>query len=193
MKIEGRLLLFNVENADGSRISSDCKIDIPEKVPIVKDFNTRDPNNCIGSASVLKDEKGLIFTGNIPDDFDTNDYPGCGGYYTGVTYLNTTLVSMQLRCVGLVKKAVNSAYKYVKGEENKVNNMYKPNDRCTNFEVRAKGDGVLEMIKLNCDICSIDKLTCGVYAAYNKAKTYSVSFKFDKEKKDENNNLYKER
>lgn len=71
--------------------------------------------------------------------------------------------------------------------------MHKPNDRCTNFEVRAKGDGVLEMIKLNCDICSIDKLTCGIYDAYNKGKTYSVSFKFDKEKKDENNNLYKER
>ena len=118
MKIEGRLLLFNVENADGSRISSDCKIDIPEKVPIVKDLNTRDPNNCIGSASVSIDERGLIFTGNIPDDFDTDDYPGCGGYYTGVTYLNTTLVSMQLRCVGKKKKAVNSAYKYVKGEKN---------------------------------------------------------------------------
>ena len=119
MKIEGRLLLFDVENADGSRISSDCKIDIPEKVPIIKDLiNTRDPNNCIGSASVSIDEKGLIFTGDIPDDFDTNDYPGCGGYYTGVTYLNTTLVSMRLRCVGLVKKAVNSAYKYVKGEKN---------------------------------------------------------------------------
>lgn len=118
MKIEGRLLLFDVENADGSRISPDCKIDIPEKVPIVKDFNMSDPNSCIGSASVSKDEKGLIFTGNIPDDFDTDDYPGCGGYYTGVTYLNTTLVSMRLRCVGLVKKAVNSAYKYVKGEEN---------------------------------------------------------------------------
>lgn len=193
MKIEGRLLLFDVENADGSRISPDCKIDIPEKVPIVNDFNFNDPNSCIGSASVSIDEKGLIFTGNIPDDFDTDYYPGCGGYYTGVTYLNTTLVSMRLKCVGLVKKAVNSAYKYVKGEENKVNNMHKPNDRCTNFEVRDKGDGVLEMIKLNCDICPIDKLTCGVYSAYNKAKTYSVSFKIDKEKKDENNNLYKER
>ena len=118
MKIEGRLLLFGVENADGSRISSDCKIDIPEKVPIVNDFNFNDPNNCIGSASVSIDEKGLIFTGNILDDFDTDDYPGCGGYYTGVTYLDRTLVSMQLRCVGLVKKAVNSAYKYAKGEEN---------------------------------------------------------------------------
>lgn len=117
MKIEGRLLLFDVENADGSRISSDCKIDIPERVPIVKDLEMRDPNSCIGSAYVSKDEKGLIFTGNIPDDFDTDDYPGCGGYYTGVTYLDRTLVSMRLRCVGLVKKAVNSAYKYVKGDK----------------------------------------------------------------------------
>lgn len=127
MKIEGRLLLFDVENADGSRISSDCKIDIPEKVPIVKDLNTRDPNNCIGSASVSKDEKGLIFTGDIPDNFDTNDYPGCGGYYTDVTYLNTTLVSMQLKCVGLVKKAVNSAYKY---KETRMPKVYTSADDC---------------------------------------------------------------
>lgn len=59
--------------------------------------------------------------------------------------------------------------------------MYKPNDRCTNFEVRAKGTGVLELIKLKCDICSIDKLTCSVYAAYHKAETYAISFKYDKE------------
>lgn len=128
MKIEGRLLLFDVENADGSRISPDCKIDIPERVPIVKDFETNDPNNCIGSASVSIDEKGLIFTGNIPNDFDTNGYPGCGGYYTGVESTPgfkfnderfpcpRTITSMALKCVGLVKKAVNPAYKYVKGE-----------------------------------------------------------------------------
>lgn len=65
-----------------------------------------------------------------------------------------------------------------------VKRMHKPNDRCTNFEVINKGDDVVEVINLNCDICPIDKLTCGVYSALSKGKTYSVSFKFDKEDKE---------
>ncbi len=127
MKIEGRLLLFDIVHPDGSCIPSDCKIDIPENVPIIKDFSFQDPNNCIGSASVSIDEKGLIFTGNIPDDFDTNGYPECSGYYTGVESTPgfkfnderfpypRIITSMALKCVGLVKKAVNSVYKYERG------------------------------------------------------------------------------
>lgn len=129
MKIEGRILLFDVVHADGSLMPSDCKIDIPEKVPIIKDFNTRDPNSCIGSASVSVDDRGLVFTGDIPDDFDTDGYPGCGGYYTSVEstsgfkfkderYPNArTITSMSLKCIGLTKR-IFCGYKYKKEIKN---------------------------------------------------------------------------
>lgn len=133
MKIEGRILLFDVIHADTTLYSSDCKIDIPEKVPIVKDFEMNDPNSCIGSASVSIDDRGLIFTGDIPDDFDTDGYPGCGGYYTSVEsdpgfkfgevlvvddrYPNArTITSMALKCIGLVKHMF-CGYKYKKGDK----------------------------------------------------------------------------
>lgn len=129
MKIEGRILLFDVVHADGSFMPSDCKIDIPEKVPIIKDFNMRDPNSCIGSASVSVDDRGLVFTGDIPDDFDTDGYPGCGGYYTSVEstsgfkfkderYPNArTITSMSLKCIGLIKH-IFCGYKYKKEKKN---------------------------------------------------------------------------
>ena len=127
MKIEGRILLFDVIHTDESLIPSDCKIDIPEKVPIVKGFQMTDPNSLIGSASVSIDDRGLIFTGEIPDDFDTDGYPGCSGYYVSVKstpgfkfkderYPNArTITSMSLKCIGLEKR-VFCGYRYKKGE-----------------------------------------------------------------------------
>lgn len=129
MKIEGRILLFDVIHADGSLMPPDCKIDIPEKVPIVKDFEIGDPNSCIGSASVSIDDRGLVFTGDIQDDFDTDGYPGCGGYYVnvgsspGIKFKDErypyarTITSMSLKCIGLVKHTF-CGYKYKKEIEN---------------------------------------------------------------------------
>lgn len=126
MEIEGRLLLFDVVHPDGSFIPSDCKIDIPEKVPIEDEFNH---NKCLGQATVSKDEKGLIFTGEVFDgDFITDFYSGCGGYFTNVTSEPSTqrflspfyiphkrkITNMALKAVGLLKNKFINEYTFKK-------------------------------------------------------------------------------
>ena len=57
MILEGRILLFNNVSKNGDIFSKDCKIDIPEKVPLMWNFNHE---KVIGFANVTKDDKGLI-------------------------------------------------------------------------------------------------------------------------------------
>lgn len=44
------------------------------------------------------------------------------------------------------------------------------NDICRNFEINEKSDGVLKLLKLNCDTCSF-KDNCGIQISYNKLIT----------------------
>lgn len=83
MEIEGRLLNFGETNCFGHRISKDCKIDIPDVVPIIDRFDTSDPNAVIGHASVSRDENGLSISGTIFDEALPLD-TGIGGYYTNL-------------------------------------------------------------------------------------------------------------
>lgn len=57
MKLEGRILLFDAVNKSGDIFTKDCKIDIPEAVPLTFDFN---PHKVIGFANVTRDDKGLF-------------------------------------------------------------------------------------------------------------------------------------
>lgn len=52
MKIKSKLLSLNELNANGSSFSNNCKIAIPEMIP---------------TAIVKRDDKGLIFTEDIPN------------------------------------------------------------------------------------------------------------------------------
>jgi len=126
MNIEGRLLYYDVVNADRSLITNKCEIDIPEKVPIVYETNLYDP---IGFATITKDSLGLIFTGQIKDDANVSKYPGCGGFYTNVkgtspipfdpNYVppfKRRITSMAIKVVMLVAKPVNPDYVYNKEE-----------------------------------------------------------------------------
>ena len=60
------------------------------------------------------------------------------------------------------------------------------NGVCRNFEFNEKENGILELIKLKCDTCDVDRDNCGVYAAYVNAKKYAVSFEFDEKEIKEN-------
>ena len=57
IKLEGRILLFDTVNKNGDIFPKDCKIDIPEKVPLTWDFNHE---KVIGFANATKDDKGLV-------------------------------------------------------------------------------------------------------------------------------------
>ena len=57
MILEGRILLFDTVNGSRDIFTKDCKIDIPEKVPLTWNFNHE---QVIGFAKVIKDDKGLV-------------------------------------------------------------------------------------------------------------------------------------
>jgi len=125
MEIRGRLLYRGIQHPDGSIISNECKIEIPEKVPIICESNVFliNPDAVMGFATITEDNLGLIFTGYIRDDIPK--YPGCGGYYTKVKRTKsipfgpdyhppfTEIVnSMSLKYIMLVSKPVNPDYVY---------------------------------------------------------------------------------
>ena len=131
MNIEGRLLYYDVVHPDGSLITNECKIDLPEKVPII--YETKPwSSDAIGSATVTKDNLGLIFTGQIKDDANFSKYPGCGGYYTkvksashipfGPNYVppfKRRIISMSLKAIMLVAEPIAPDYVYIVKESKK--------------------------------------------------------------------------
>ena len=91
IKLEGRILLFDVVNLNRDIFPKDCKIDIPETVPLTWDFNHE---KIIGFANVTKDDKGLIAKAetfsnemigveNLSSLFEDEKF-GAGGFYTNV-------------------------------------------------------------------------------------------------------------
>lgn len=66
MKIKGRLLYFDQWIMDDHIFPRDCKINIPEKVPLTFDFSN--DQKVLGTAHVERDEKGLIVTADVYDD-----------------------------------------------------------------------------------------------------------------------------
>ena len=91
IKMTGRLLCFDKPDAIGCYFPKNCDITFPEKVPVVREFRHYDPTAVLGSATVTKDERGLVcdvcIFANI--DRDTlreyfHDELFIGGYYTGI-------------------------------------------------------------------------------------------------------------
>lgn len=90
-KLTGRLLIFDKKDLNNKIFSKDCEIYIPEIVPILVEFKRYDPSDCIGAATVKKDDIGLVCDMDIFDKFDPenmrsvfNDEIYIGGLYTGV-------------------------------------------------------------------------------------------------------------
>lgn len=89
IKLEGRVLLFDVINQLSNKISKDCKLTVPEKVPLTWNFEHDKP---IGFATPIRDDKGIYATAEtfsneyigIKDirDILTDGKNGVGGYYS---------------------------------------------------------------------------------------------------------------
>ena len=123
MILEGRILLFNNVSKNGDIFSKDCKIDIPEKVPLTWNFNHE---KVIGFANVTKDDKGLsakaetfsnemIGVEDLSSIFEDGKF-GAGGFYTNVKMHNNGLSIVvneaKLREVALVSDPVNEEYSF---------------------------------------------------------------------------------
>ena len=132
MILEGRILLFNNVSKNGDIFSKDCKIDIPEKVPLTWNFNHE---KVIGFANVRKDDKGLVARAetfsnemigveDLSSIFKDGKF-GAGGYYSNVKMHNNTssivVDEAKLREVALVSDPVNDEYSFeiVKDKEEK--------------------------------------------------------------------------
>ena len=128
MILEGRILLFNTVSKNGDIFSKDCKIDIPEKVPLTWNFNHE---KVIGFANVTKDDKGLsakaetfsnemIGVEDLSSIFEDGKI-GAGGFYTNVKMHNNgssiVVDKAKLREVALVSDPVNEEYSFEIVEE----------------------------------------------------------------------------
>ena len=133
MILDGRILLFNNISKNGDIFSKDCKIDIPEKVPLTWNFNHE---KVIGFANVTKDDKGLVaraetFSNDFNEMIGVEDLSsifkdgkiGAGGFYTNVKMHNNgssiVVDEAKLREVALVLAPVNEEYSFEIVEENK--------------------------------------------------------------------------
>ena len=132
MILEGRILLFNTVSKNGDIFSKDCKIDIPEKVPLTWNFN---PEKVIGFANVTKDDKGLIAKAetfsnemigveDLSSIFKDGKF-GAGGFYTNVKMHNNgssiVVYKAKLSEVALVSDPVNEEYSFEIVEEKEEN------------------------------------------------------------------------
>ena len=88
IKLEGRVLLFDVVNQPADKFLKDCELIIPEKVPLTWNFEHDKP---IGFALPFKDNNGIYATAEtfsneyigVEDirDILTDGKIGVGGYY----------------------------------------------------------------------------------------------------------------
>ena len=123
MILEGRILLFDAVNKSGDVFTKDCKIDIPEAVPLTFDFN---PHQVIGFANVTRDDKGLFakaetFSNEIIGVEDLRSIfedgkIGAGGFYNLIKKHNEGSImkvdEAKLNEVALVLKPVNDEYSF---------------------------------------------------------------------------------
>lgn len=121
MKLQGRILSFEKVNLNRDIFYKDCKLTIPEKVPLTWDFNLYKP---IGIAEVTVDNEGLIATAETFSNEElgvtdirgilTDDQIGAGGHYTGVKRHEENGVIVideaRLAAVGLVLAPVREEY-----------------------------------------------------------------------------------
>ena len=125
MKIKGKLLTFNKLFGDGSYFPDDCNIDIPEKLPLLSDFNLSSP--AIGNGVVTRTDDGLYFDGEITikaeKDVVTELYSGLGGYYVKVNshdeWPKRVIDESTLKSVSLVGHPMLPEFSFEIVEENK--------------------------------------------------------------------------
>ena len=123
MKLEGRILLFDTVNKSGDVFPKNCKIDIPEAVPLTFNFN---PHKVIGFANATIDDKGLsakaetfsnefIGVEDLISIFE-NGKIGAGGFYNLIkTHNDGSIIVVdeaKLWEVALLLDPVNEEYSF---------------------------------------------------------------------------------
>lgn len=124
MRIKGRILSFDTINQNRDIFLKDCRITIPEKVPLTWLFQQ---SNVLGFAEITRDDNGLVadaetFQDDIRELF-TDGRMGAGGYYRNVKWYkegNLTVIDEARLCeVALTLAPVNKDYYFEIVEENK--------------------------------------------------------------------------
>lgn len=135
MKLEGRILLFDTVNKSGDVFHKNCKIDIPEAVPLTFNFS---PHQVIGFTNVTRDDKGLIAKAetfsneiigaeNLISIFEDGKI-GAGGFYNLIKKHNEGSIIVvdeaKLNEVALVLDPVNEGYSFeiIEDEKERINN-----------------------------------------------------------------------
>lgn len=128
MRLKGRILLFDEVNRNMDIFREDCKITIPERIPLTWNLDRTRP---IGTAEITRDDKGLIVTAEtFSDDFIgvydireifTDGKFGAGGYYNKVKKHNEgnliVIEEANIVTVGLVLAPVREEYYFEIVEE----------------------------------------------------------------------------
>ena len=121
MKLQGRILLFDEVNLNNDIFSASCNITIPEKVPLMLNFNR---DQVIGFAKGTIDDIGITFIAETlsnemigVDDLRSkfeNGKIGVGGYYTNIKYhedRNFRIIDEARLCqIALVQDPVRKEY-----------------------------------------------------------------------------------
>lgn len=135
IKLEGRILLFDTVNKSGDVFPKNCKIDIPEAVPLTFNFS---PHKVIGFANVTRDDKGLFakaetfsneFIGveDLRSIFEDGKI-GAGGFYNLIkTHNDGSIIVVdeaKLWEVALLLDPVNEGYSFeiIENEKERINN-----------------------------------------------------------------------
>lgn len=79
-KFEGRILKVESVDACFRKFSKDCKITFPEKIPVLYNFG----DDVIGTASVERDDQGLICECDLNDGLFSENELFAGGKYEHV-------------------------------------------------------------------------------------------------------------
>ena len=130
MKIEGRLLNFDTEILGDHKFSKDCKISIPDKLPLVYDFDFKNLDSLLGFVTVTRDEKGLSVSGEFQKhkyftDSELKDLlkgKGIGGYFNRVKTHNEDglmiIDECSLKACSITNSPVSKEYTFELKEEN---------------------------------------------------------------------------
>ena len=130
IKMHGRLLLFDVIHKSNfpHKISKDCGITYPEKVPIACNFYFDNPEEVVGYATITKDDKGLVCDAVITNVIDRdilrekfNNELSIGGFYHRTLRHKedniTVFDRLHVSGIGITLGPVHEDYKLVLSEE----------------------------------------------------------------------------
>lgn len=128
IKMTGKILIFDKPTKNGDMISKDCKITLPETVPVTWEFQRTCPGDVIGTAIVAKQPDCVtcdIKLHKFDREFlrDQNDEIGIGGYYDQVSFHMENEIKVvdkaRLRMVGVTLMPVDDELKAIVVEKEK--------------------------------------------------------------------------